>query len=460
MSTPERKSTEASPARPLPNRHRPARNGASRRRGPEVYRLDLLNVVERGASVRRHRFLTDLRRLLVPAAVSGAVQCAIYASFILRANRSDWHNLAIVCAVLFVMPFVVAGVLAMLRRKDFPFTASAFITLIVYNFGVVALSALRVPVSYTGLLWAAPFAIVGMVLAAARLRRAHHERIAILDFPGVKDACALLGGKITVIKDKATDIADFDRILIDGATHHSAEWTAFLTRAYMRGAEVSPWISVLEQKQGRVNIDHFDLTHLAYSPSQIYYAKAKRLLDLLLIVVTLPIVAPVGALVWLYIRLVDGGPSLFIQTRRGYGGRNFRMLKFRTMRKGTHGGATGSEDKRILPGCRFLRRFRIDELPQLINIWRGEMSWIGPRPVSLEIARECERLTAVYTNRYLVLPGITGWAQVTYGYAGSSQEELEKLGYDLYYLKNISLDLDLEITLRTIQTLLTRKGAR
>src|SRR5690606_10767228 len=109
-------------------------------------------------------------------------------------------------------------------------------------------------------------------------------------------------------------------------------------------------------------------THLAYTPSQIYYTKIKRIFDVLLVILVLPIVLPLGALVWIYIRLIDGGPSLFVQTRRGYAGKNFRMLKFRTMRLGTHGGATNDSDARILPGCRFLRRLRVDELPQLIHI--------------------------------------------------------------------------------------------
>src|SRR5690606_13496497 len=152
-----------------------------------------------------------------------------------------------------------------------------------------------------------------------------------------------------------------------------------------------PWISYLEQRRGRVDIDSFDLSHLAYAPSQIYFARAKRALDLTLLIATLPVTLPLGAVIWLYIKLIDGGHSaFFVQTRRGYGGKNFRMFKFRTMYAGTHGGATEAMDKRIMPGCRFLRRTRLDELPQLINIWRGQMSWVGPRPESMELARRYE----------------------------------------------------------------------
>ena len=420
---------------------------------------NLFDVIERGASVRRHRFFADMRLLLMPAAISAIMQWGTYAAFIIRANRSDWNNLAVVCMVLTIIPFVSALILAGVRSREFPFTLSAVLTMMTYNFGVVVLSALRIPISYTGLLAAAFVCVVIMVLAASRLTRASHEKMAILDFPHADEAADLIGGNVTKVGLKAS-LGSYDVVLIDGETHHTPAWNIQLTRAQMRGTHVLPWFAVLEQKWGQVTPDHFDISHLAYSPSQIYYTRAKRWLDLLLLTLLAPFLLPLGLLVATYIKVIDRGPVLFVQTRRGYAGKNFRMLKFRTMRTGEHGGATKGKDERILPGCHLLRRFRLDELPQLINILRGEMSWIGPRPVSLEIARQCERRSTVYAARYLVLPGITGWAQVQYGYAGNVKEEIEKLGYDLYYLKRISLDLDLEITFRTFRTLLTGSGSR
>lgn len=431
-----------------------------RRRAELSSKAHLGDVLDRGAVVRPHRFIGDLKRLAMPAVVAGLVQCAIYAGIIVQAGRNDWRNLAIACAMLMIMPLVAAVIIAGLRTREFPFTLSAGLMAVVFNFGVVALSAMRIPISYTGLLAAAPFAMAGMIIAATRLTRLADERLALLDFPQAERVAGLIGGDITVISDQSADLSHFDRVLIDGSTHYSPRWNSYLTRAQMRGILVQPWFSALEQKWGVVDLTHFDVTHLAYSPTQLYYTRIKRLLDLLLVGLTLPVTLPVGGLIWLYIRLIDGGPSLFVQTRRGYGGRNFRLLKFRTMRKGSQGGATNKADRRVLPGCQILRRLRLDELPQLINIVRGEMTWIGPRPVSLEIARQCEAASPVYTARYLVLPGITGWAQIQYGYAGDVEQELEKLTYDLYYLKRISLDLDLEITFRTVRTLLTGTGSR
>src|SRR5690606_28806055 len=114
----------------------------------------------------------------------------------------------------------------------------------------------------------------------------------------------------------------------------------------------------------------------------------------------------------IYIGLRDSFPVIFVQIRRGYGGRRFRMYKFRTMYRGSEGGATDIGDSRIIPGCNLIRKFRFDEIPQLFNILRGDMSLIGPRPVAEYVARSSALVEPKYELRSLVLPGITGWAQV------------------------------------------------
>ena len=151
---------------------------------------------------------------------------------------------------------------------------------------------------------------------------------------------------------------------------------------------------------------------------------------------------------------------LFVQVRRGYGGRRFRMYKFRTMYKGTSGGSTSVGDRRIIPGFRLVRKLRFDELPQIYNILKGDMSLIGPRPVAEYVSRSSEAVEPKYALRSLVLPGITGWAQVTSGYAGTTSEEIEKLSYDLYYIKHLSLDLDLLVLFKTFKTVMFGFGAR
>src|SRR5690606_6606054 len=128
--------------------------------------------------------------------------------------------------------------------------------------------------------------------------------------------------------------------------------------------------------------------------------------------------------------------------------------------KNTAGGATGDDDKRIIPGCRLIRKLRLDELPQLYNIMIGDMSLIGPRPEAVDLVRWYRSEIPQWDYRMLVLPGITGWAQVNSGYTSNPEEARMKLAYDLYYIKHLSFDLDLQILFRTAMTVLLAKGAR
>jgi lipopolysaccharide/colanic/teichoic acid biosynthesis glycosyltransferase len=127
---------------------------------------------------------------------------------------------------------------------------------------------------------------------------------------------------------------------------------------------------------------------------------------------------------------------------------------------GTAGGATGDMDKRIIPGCGLIRRLRLDELPQLYNILIGNMSLIGPRPEAIDLVKWYRREIREWDYRTLILPGITGWAQVNSGYTSNPSEARVKLSYDLYYIKHLSFDLDLQILFKTIRTVLLGMGAR
>ncbi len=406
--------------------------------------------------------MRDLGIMLPAVVIAALAQCIVYAGIILNAGREDFGNLAIVCGVLTLIPLASAALLVSLKRPSFPITIGAFVTFVVFNFAVAVLAALRIPVSYLGLTLAAPLATMVVIYGFVRYRQVAQETVGILDCAKAEYIRTLLDGKATIITDEFVEIADFDRILIDGEVHHSRHWSHFLTRAYMRGVEVTPWISYVETRLRRVDVDSFDLSHLAFSASQIYYSKLKRFIDATAVIVSLPVTLPLMGIIWSYIRIIDGGPAIFTQQRRGFGGRTFTMWKFRTMYKQPPGGLaqTATNDSRIMPGCRFLRLMRLDELPQLYNILRGEMSWIGPRPAEISVAAVCERMVPQYEHRHLVQPGLTGWAQVSYGYAGTPEEELRKLAYDLYYVKEVSFDLDLLILMKTVQIMLFRDGAR
>ncbi|MBW1703193.1 MAG: exopolysaccharide biosynthesis polyprenyl glycosylphosphotransferase [Deltaproteobacteria bacterium] len=189
----------------------------------------------------------------------------------------------------------------------------------------------------------------------------------------------------------------------------------------------------------------------------------KRLIDLsisaLIIIITLPLLAVTA----LAIRLDSPGPVFFKQQRVGKGGKVFSVWKFRSMYKDAEqNGAVWADksDPRVTRVGRVIRFLRIDELPQLWNIFRGEMSLIGPRPERPEFVRELTASIPYYDIRHSVSPGITGWAQVNYPYGASVEDALHKLEYDVYYIKNMSLFLDFKIFIRTIGVVLFGQGAR
>jgi len=189
----------------------------------------------------------------------------------------------------------------------------------------------------------------------------------------------------------------------------------------------------------------------------------KRALDLLASAAMLVLAAPVMLAVALAIALADGRPVLYSQERTGRGGRPYRIWKFRTMRRDAErlGAAWATEtDPRVLPVGRFLRRARLDELPQLWNVLRGDMSLVGPRPEREVFLAELKARWPLFTLRELVKPGLTGWAQLKYGYGSTIEEQGKKLEYDLYYVKNASLFLDLVCLLATAKVVLLGTGAR
>lgn len=189
----------------------------------------------------------------------------------------------------------------------------------------------------------------------------------------------------------------------------------------------------------------------------------KRLRDFVLAVAAIVLFAPLMALIALAVKLDSPGPVLFRQTRVGWKGRPYRLLKFRSMRQDAEaGGARWAElnDPRVTRVGKWIRRLHIDELPQLFNVLAGQMSFIGPRPERPEFVRYLEREIPLYPLRHSVPPGITGWAQVKYPYAASVDDARQKLQYDLYYIRNASPLLDLRILLLTVRTLVFLQGSR
>jgi lipopolysaccharide/colanic/teichoic acid biosynthesis glycosyltransferase len=176
--------------------------------------------------------------------------------------------------------------------------------------------------------------------------------------------------------------------------------------------------------------------------------------------------APVMLLVALAIKIEDGlsAPVFYRQCRVGQGNAAFNVLKFRSMREDAEcdGKAVwaAEDDSRVTRVGEFLRKVRLDELPQVFNVLRGQMSIVGPRPERPEFVSELQESIPYYSERHVVKPGVTGWAQLKYSYGASEEDAIEKLQYDLYYIKNQTLMLDIMIILQTVEVVLWGKGAR
>ncbi len=235
----------------------------------------------------------------------------------------------------------------------------------------------------------------------------------------------------------------------------------------LKGVKVMDLTSFYEREMGVLKVDNLRASWLIFSQGfdqGLVRDMIKRSFDVLASLVLFILTLPILLLAMLAIFLESGRPIFYRQERVGQGGVPFMILKLRTMVQDAEKDGkprwAGQNDARITPVGRFLRRTRIDELPQLINVLRGDMSFVGPRPERPFFVRHLLEDIPYYDVRHSVKPGVTGWSQVRYPYGASVEDSLAKLQYDLYYVKNHSLFLDLLILIDTVQVVLLGKGAR
>lgn len=324
---------------------------------------------------------------------------------------------------------------------------------------------LRLPYSILLLGLSSAFSMLGffaLTLLMARNRRATcyvipRGRAASIEFASSLRTIMLDHPHIPASK-RAVVVADLHAEL-------GEEWERFLTEAALIGHPIYHVTQLREAMTGQVQFDHLSENSFGALIPTLAYNKLKRVIDLVCVVVVLPILLPLLALVALAIKLDSPGPAFFVQRRVGFRGQLFKMIKFRTMTVTEDGenpsaSVTNHDDQRVTKLGRLLRRARIDELPQVVNILRGEMSWIGPRPEAVSLSSEYARKIPNYRYRHLVRPGLSGWAQVNQGHVTSVEDVTNKLCYDFYYVKNVSLWLDIVIALRTLKVIFTGYGSK
>jgi lipopolysaccharide/colanic/teichoic acid biosynthesis glycosyltransferase len=254
-------------------------------------------------------------------------------------------------------------------------------------------------------------------------------------------------------------------IAVDLRAVLSESMARYLSSADVAGYMIRPFSSIYEEHTGRVPLVHLSEGWEISAPllEVAQWLPGKRIFDTVATLITIPLWVPLGLLVSAYVKIADPGFSIFKQERVGLGGRVFTMYKFRTM--GLDAEDDGArfatlDDPRLIRGGSFLRRTRLDEIPQLWNVLKGDMSLVGPRAEQVPFVSEFRQQIPFYDHRHMVRPGITGWAQVHYGYADDEADTIEKLTYDLYYIKHMSPVIDLRIFWKSIWTVLTGAGAR
>ena len=268
------------------------------------------------------------------------------------------------------------------------------------------------------------------------------------------------------LKDPLSPLPCVDAVAADLRASLPDAWERRLADIALSGTPVYHWKHLAESLTGRVELEHLSENNFGSLTPASAYMSVKHAVDWAAAAIVLALLAPFLAFLLLAIRFDSPGSPLFRQIRVGYQGRRFTVYKLRTMSQGgpsldaRTAAMTQSDDLRVTRIGAFLRRSRIDELPQLINVLRGEMSWIGPRPEAEILSRWYEDEIAFYRYRHIVRPGITGWAQVNQGHVAEVGDVRSKLHYDFFYIRNYSPWLDLLIVVRTINTMLTGFGSR
>jgi lipopolysaccharide/colanic/teichoic acid biosynthesis glycosyltransferase len=345
-------------------------------------------------------------------------------------------------------------------RNRYPVTTVLLIqtiALIAYFF-VNEYLKLRFPLAI--MLLVALLLFIPLTVERIKISKLNNKRVAISSACDLERISAFVPITGIPVVGMEADLRKLDVLVVDRDAD-DPNWRNLNDRARDEDIELVHWTDFIERKKARIVLEVDDGKSIELSDLQRLYLHGKRAADLVAVLAVMPIAVPLAAAGALLILLVDGRPILFSQTRIGFHNRPFRIYKLRTMRRNAgNGDATNFKDNRIFWGGALLRRLRIDEIPQMWNVLKGEMSLIGPRPEQPDLCNKYARQIPNFALRHMARPGITGWAQVKQGYAADTEEMRTKVGYDLFYIKNLSLDLDIRIIAKTLVTLVNGRGAR
>ena len=295
----------------------------------------------------------------------------------------------------------------------------------------------------------------------------------LVGFTGEGEGCEVRTGAVGDVVGSYTDLPDVVRrykvrkLVVALAERRGGYPLETLLDLRVKGCQILEWPGFFEKLSGRIPIDNLSPSYFIFQEgfrkSQVLLF-ARRLVSLLAAAVLLAALFPILLVVALLVKIDSPGPVFYTQERVGRGGRIFRVIKFRSMRQDAEGESGPrwaiKNDPRITRIGGILRKSRLDEVPQLINVLKGDLNLVGPRPERPVFVEQLSKAIPYYSIRHTVRPGLTGWAQVEFAYSGTIEESKEKLQYDLFYIKNMSLKLDLLILFKTIKIVLLGRGAR
>lgn len=409
-------------------------------------------------------------RLQLPCGLAFVLAVSLVIHMVLNPealSTSNFQNTIVAAAVAHVV-----GYLSYRRFDVFPGLAStgAILPTFLLSYGGALVAVLLMRLDYSRLQLLISFlASISWYLALDLIgERLKPYRLAIVPGGQTHLLGAITNVSWTPLESPATILPAVQGVVADLRTDISEDWERFLANCALSGTPVYHVKQVLESLTGKVQIEHLSENTLgSLNPNQIFIG-LKQVIDWVVALGLLVTLSPFLLAVALVIRLDSPGAALFRQERMGYRGRVFRVYKFRTMyeaspcdeRDEKQRAMTLDGDARVTRAGVILRRTRIDELPQIFNILRGEMSWIGPRPEALSLSHWYDAELPFYRYRHIVRPGITGWAQVNQGHVTALNDALEKLHYDFYYIKNLSPWLDIIVVVRTLAIVVTGFGAR
>lgn len=428
-------------------------------------------MMRHAATARRIGSVFDTLRLQIALGLAGGVllPALLLISYLGEETRA---GRGVTFSLLGSTVAIVAATLIVRRVASFPGTRAFTYILPSYAscFGLVLAALLLARADYNRLFLSVSFTVSLLIALTVAIQIARTERRRFWLVPFGRTERLLHTPDIEWIVLTAPVVpSEPDAIIVaDLQYDHDDEWARMLAEAAVSGRAVYHTKILMESITGRVSMDHLSENSFGSLMPNLAYVHIKRAIDLLGVALLSPLLAPLMIGITILVKLSSPGPVFFIQERMGFRGIPFRMVKFRTMYVQASGAPEGARDRamtethdpRVTPIGRVLRRSRLDELPQIWNILKAEMSWIGPRPEAIPLSQWYQGEIPFYHYRHIVRPGISGWAQVQQGHVTDLAAVSAKLKYDFYYIKNFSAWLDLLIGLKTLRTVQRGFGAR